>query len=269
MYANAAEKIKSRITERSGKMLTKRIIPCLDVRDGKVVKGIRFRNLRDMGDPPDMAEEYERQGADEVTFLDISATSEARDTMLRIVAETAERLFVPLTVGGGIRSKKDMRNALNAGADKVSVNSAAVADPALISECAEDFGRQCVVAAIDAKRSGGRWEVYTHGGTKRTNIDVIEWAGKAEDLGAGEILLTSMDTDGVKDGYDIPLTAAVSESVGVPVIASGGCGSAEHIYQVFSQTDAAAALAASVFHYNEFTVGHVKEYLRDRGVHIR
>ena len=250
-------------------MLTKRIIPCLDVKDGKVVKGVRFKDLKDMGDPPEMAAGYELQGADEVTFLDISASAEARNTMLRIVSETAERLFIPLTVGGGIRSKLDMRNALNAGADKVSVNSAAVAYPVLISECAEDFGRQCVVIAIDAKRCGNRWEVYTHGGSRCSGIDAIEWAKRAEDMGAGEILLTSMDADGVKNGYDIPLTAAVAEAVNIPVIASGGCGSAEHIYDVFSQTDAAAALAASIFHYNEFTVGGVKEYLRDRGIHIR
>ena len=251
------------------KMLTKRIIPCLDVKDGKVVKGVNFKNLRDVGSPPELAEAYEKQGADEVTFLDISASLESRGNMLNIVSETARRLFVPLTVGGGIRTFEDMRDALNAGADKVSVNSAAVNNPGMITECAERFGRQCVVVAIDAKRTENGWNVFTRGGTKRTELDAIEWAQRAEDLGAGEILLTSMDADGVKTGYDIPLTAAISEAVSIPVIASGGCGSVEHIYEVFTQTDAAAALAASIFHYNEYTVGDVKQYLKDRGVAVR
>jgi cyclase len=250
-------------------MLAKRIIPCLDVKDGKVVKGINFKGLRDVGYPPELAAEYERQGADEITFLDITASLEARDTMLKIVSETASSLFVPLTVGGGIRTAEDMRNALNAGADKVSVNSAAVANPDIISECASDFGSQCVVVAIDGKRVGDHWEVFTHGGTKPTGIDAVEWAQRAQDLGAGEILLTSMDADGVKTGYDIPLTAAVADAVDIPVIASGGCGSKEHIYEVFAQTGASAALAASIFHYNEYTVGQVKEYLRDMGVNVR
>ena len=250
-------------------MLAKRIIPCLDVKDGKVVKGINFKNLRDVGYPPDLAKEYEAQGADEVTFLDITASIESRKTMLDIVSETAKKLFVPLTVGGGIRTVDDMRNALNAGADKVSVNSAAVINPDMIGECAESFGSQCVIIAIDAKRNGDRWEVYTHGGTKGTGLDAIEWAQKVEDLGAGEILLTSMDADGVKTGYDIPLTAAVADAVNIPVIASGGCGSVEHIYEVFTQTNAAAALAASIFHYKEYTVGDVKQYLKDRGVVVR
>ena len=250
-------------------MLTKRIIPCLDVKDGKVVKGINFKGLKDVGYPPELAEAYEKQGADEITFLDISASLEARQTMLNIVSETAGRLFVPLTVGGGIRTKQDMRDALNAGADKVSVNSAAVNNPELLSECAESFGRQCVVCAIDAKKVDNHWEVFTHGGTKPTGIDAVEWAKKAEDLGAGEILLTSMDADGVKTGYDIPLTAAVSSEVSIPVIASGGCGSREHILDVFLQTDASAALAASIFHYGEYTVAEVKEYLRDNGIVVR
>lgn len=250
-------------------MLTKRIIPCLDVKNGKVVKGINFKGLKEVGNPPTMAVEYEKQGADEITFLDITASLETRQTMLDIVSETAKNLFVPLTVGGGIRSLNDMRDALNAGADKVSVNSAAVKDPSIISECAESFGRQCVVIAVDAKRVGDHWEVFTHGGTKSAGIDAIEWAKKAEDLGAGEILLTSMDTDGVKNGYDLDLTAAVADEVSIPVIASGGCGSVEHIYDVFSQTGASAALAASIFHYNEYTVGEVKQYLRDRGVEVR
>ena len=250
-------------------MLTKRIIPCLDVKDGKVVKGINFKGLRDVGYPPELATEYELQGADEITFLDISASLEARQTMLNIVSETAGKLFVPLTVGGGIRKVQDMRDALNAGADKVSVNSAAVSNPDIISECAESFGRQCVVVAIDGKRVGDHWEVFTHGGTKSAGIDAVEWAQRAEDLGAGEILLTSMDADGVKTGYDIPFTEAVVDAVSIPVIASGGCGSKEHIYDVFAQTGASAALAASIFHYNECTVGEVKEYLRDKGVNVR
>ncbi len=250
-------------------MLTKRIIPCLDVKNGKVVKGVNFKNLKDVGYPPELAAIYEKQGADEVTFLDITASLETRQTMLDIVSETAKQLFVPLTVGGGIRTFNDMRDALNAGADKVSVNSAAVNTPGMITECAERFGRQCVVVAIDAKREGDSWKVYTHGGTRRTDIDAVEWARKVEDLGAGEILLTSMDADGVKTGYDIPLTAAISDEVSIPVIASGGCGSVEHIYEVFTQTNAAAALAASIFHYNEYTVGDVKRYLKDRGVAVR
>lgn len=250
-------------------MLTKRIIPCLDVKDGKVVKGINFKGLRDVGNPPDMASAYEAQGADEITFLDISASLEARKTMLDIVSETAGKLFVPLTVGGGIRKVDDMRDALNAGADKVSVNSAAVSNPEMITECADSFGRQCVVVAIDGKRVGDHWEVFTHGGTKSAGIDAVEWAQRVQDLGAGEILLTSMDADGVKTGYDIELTAAVADAVSIPVIASGGCGSKEHIYEVFAHTGASAALAASIFHFNECTVGEVKEYLKDRGICVR
>lgn len=250
-------------------MLTKRIIPCLDVKDGKVVKGINFKGLRDVGNPPDMASAYEAQGADEITFLDISASLEARKTMLDMVSETAGKLFVPLTVGGGIRKVDDMRDALNAGADKVSVNSAAVSNPEMITECADSFGRQCVVVAIDGKRVGDHWEVFTHGGTKSAGIDAVEWAQRVQDLGAGEILLTSMDADGVKTGYDIELTAAVADAVSIPVIASGGCGSKEHIYEVFAHTGASAALAASIFHFNECTVGDVKEYLKDRGICVR
>ena len=250
-------------------MLAKRIIPCLDVKNGKVVKGINFENLRDIGSPSELAEEYERQGADEITFLDITASLESRQTMLDVVSETAKRLFVPLTVGGGIRTYSDMRDALNAGADKVSVNSAAVSNPEMITECSEGFGSQCVVVAIDAKRTGDGWKVATHGGTRLTDLDAVEWAQRVQDLGAGEILLTSMDADGVKTGYDIPLTAAVADAVSIPVIASGGCGSKEHIYEVFSQTNASAALAASIFHYREYTVGDVKQYLRDRGINVR
>jgi cyclase len=250
-------------------MLAKRIIPCLDVKDGITVKGIKFVDLQDVGQPPQMAAEYERQGADEIVFLDISASAEGRKTLMGVVEKTAERLFVPLTVGGGIRSKEDMRTALNAGADKVSVNTVAVQRPEVISECAQDFGSQCVVVAIDAKREGASWKVYTHGGRRRTEVDAVEWAGRVQDLGAGEILLTSMDADGTKDGYDIPLTSRVAEAVDIPVIASGGCGNASHIYEVLSQTKAEAALAASIFHFNELTVQQVKGYLRERGVAVR
>jgi cyclase len=250
-------------------MLTKRIIPCLDVKNGITVKGVNFVNLKDVGDPPEMAAAYEKQGADEIVFLDISATAEGRKTLMNVVERTAERLFVPLTVGGGIRNKGDMRTALNAGADKVSVNTIAVQKPEVISDGAGDFGRQCLVVAIDAKREGKSWKVYTHGGRNRTEIDAIEWAKQAEELGAGEILLTSMDADGTKDGYDIPLTAKVADAVKIPVIASGGCGNAQHIYEVLTQTGAEAALAASIFHYGELTVQQVKDYLLDKGVHVR
>jgi len=250
-------------------MLTKRIIPCLDVKNGITVKGVNFVNLKDVGDPPEMAAAYEKQGADEIVFLDISATADGRKTLMNVVERTAERLFIPLTVGGGIRNKGDMRTALNAGADKVSVNTIAVQRPEVISDGAEDFGRQCVVVAIDAKREGKSWKVYTHGGRNRTDIDAIEWAKQAEELGAGEILLTSMDADGTKDGYDIPLTAKVADAVKIPVIASGGCGNAQHIYEVLAQTGAEAALAASIFHYGELTVKQVKDYLMDKGVNVR
>ncbi|HPT73511.1 MAG TPA: imidazole glycerol phosphate synthase subunit HisF, partial [Methanomassiliicoccaceae archaeon] len=225
-------------------MLTKRIIPCLDVTDGRVVKGVKFENLEGVGYPPDLARRYEEQGADEVVFLDITASSDARRTLLESVERTAEKLFVPLTVGGGIRSVDDMRSALKAGADKVSINSAAVASPELIGDCAREFGKQCVVVAIDAKKEGDRWIVYTHGGRRRTELDAVAWAAEAEDRGAGEILLTSMDADGTTNGYDIGLTAAVADAVDIPVIASGGCGGPEHMYEVFEQTGASAALAA-------------------------
>lgn len=249
--------------------LTKRIIPCLDVKDGQVVKGIKFLDLKDVGYPPEMAEEYERQGADELVFLDISASAEGRRTLLGIVEETAKRLFVPLTVGGGIREKDDMRSALNAGADKVSMNTVAVQRPDLIGECAKDFGSQCVVVAIDAKRHAGGWTVYTHGGRRDAGLDMLKWARQVEDLGAGEILLTSMDADGTKDGYDIPMTRAVAEAVDIPVIASGGCGSPRHMLDVLKQTKAEAALAASIFHYGQWTVRDVKTYLRENGVEVR
>jgi cyclase len=250
-------------------MLTKRIIPCLDVTEGRVVKGVKFQNLEGVGYPPELAKAYEEQGADEIVFLDITATSDARKTLLEVVEKTAEGLFVPLTVGGGIRSKEDMRLALNAGADKVSVNTAAVHDPSLITSCAKDFGSQCVVVAIDAKHEGRGWKVYTHGGRQRTELDAVDWAYEAEDRGAGEVLLTSMDADGTTNGYDLKLTQLVADSVNIPVIASGGCGNPEHIYQVFEQTNASAALAASIFHYGTYTVGDVKRYLQDRGVVVR
>lgn len=250
-------------------LLAKRIIPCLDVTEEGVVKGVKFQNLRGVGYPPDMAAEYERQGADEIVFLDISASVKGRKTLLDVVRKTAEKVFVPLTVGGGIRSRDDMRDALLAGADKVSINTVAVENPETITLCAEDFGRQCVVVAIDAKREKDSWLVYTHGGRRRTSLDAIDWAIKAEELGAGEILLTSMDADGTQNGYDIELTAAVSKAVSIPVIASGGCGTLDHIYEVFSQTDADAALAASIFHYGIYTVQDVKEYLRERGILVR
>lgn len=237
--------------------------------EGQVVKGVKFQNLTGIGYPPDMAQAYEKQGADEIVFLDITASLNARKTLLDVVERTAERMFVPLTVGGGIRSRDDMRTALNAGADKVSVNTSAVLTPEMITECARDFGRQCVVVAIDAKREGDTWKVYTHGGHKRTDLDAVEWAAEVEGRGAGEILLTSMDADGTTNGYDLGLTAAVADAVKIPVIASGGCGELEHIYDVFTQTGASAALAASIFHYGTFTVGQVKDYLRDKGVAVR
>ncbi len=237
--------------------------------DGKVVKGVKFENLEGIGYPPELAQAYEKQGADEIVFLDITASVDARKTLLESVERTAEKLFVPLTVGGGIRSVEDMRTALKAGADKVSVNSAAIASPELIGECAREFGKQCVVVAIDAKREGDKWMVHTHGGRRRTELDAVSWAGEAEDRGAGELLLTSMDADGTAEGYDIELTAAVADAVSIPVIASGGCGGPEHMYEVFQQTGASAALAASIFHYGTWTVAQVKEYLRDRGVVVR
>jgi cyclase len=234
-----------------------------------VVKGIKFLDLQDVGEPPAMAVDYERQGADEIVFLDISASAEGRKTMMHVVERTAESLFVPLTVGGGIRSREDMRQALNAGADKVSVNTIAVQHPRVISECAEDFGSQCVVVAIDAKRDGESWRVYTHGGRRPTELDAVKWAVTAQELGAGEILLTSMDADGTKQGYDIDLTSQVAEAVTIPVIASGGCGNVQHIVEVLQMTKAEAALAASIFHYGQLSVSEVKAQLREKGVRVR
>jgi cyclase len=242
----------------------------LDVHNGRVVKGVNFLNLRDSGDPVELATFYSDAGADEIVFLDITATSDARDTVADIVERTAERVFVPLCVGGGIRSTDDFQRLLRAGADKIAVNSAAVKEPELISRAAEKFGRQCVVTAIDAKSIGeNRWEVYLAGGRIPTGIDLIEWVTKAEELGAGEILLTSMDADGTKSGYDLPQLKAVRQAVKIPVIASGGCGNLEHFYEVFAETDCDAALAASLFHFEELSISEVKGYLKTRGLAIR
>jgi cyclase len=250
-------------------MLAKRIIPCLDVKDGRVVKGINFVNLRDAGDPVEQARIYDREGADELVFLDISATPEGRRTTAEMVRRVADQVFLPLTVGGGIRTVTDIRNILLAGADKVSVNSAAVARPELISEGAERFGSQCIVLAIDARRRDGGWEVYTHGGRVSTEIDAVEWARRGVALGAGEILLTSMDADGTLAGYDLELTRAIADTVNVPIIASGGAGTLEHFAAVLTEADADAALAASLFHDKQITVGEVKRYLMQLGLPIR
>ena len=251
-------------------MLAKRIIPCLDVRDGRVVKGVNFVNIRDAGDPVELARFYSDQGADEIVFLDITATSDGRATVADVVERTAEQVFVPLTVGGGIRTLEDFRQLLRAGADKISVNSAAVKDPGLISRAAERFGSQCVVLAIDARRRPeGSYEVVVAGGRTPTGLDAVEWARRGEALGAGEILLTSMDADGPKAGFDLEMTRAVTQAVSIPVIASGGCGSLEHFAQVFAETDCDAALAASLFHFGELTVPQVKEYLRKRKIPVR
>lgn len=251
-------------------MLAKRIIPCLDVRDGRVVKGVNFVNIRDAGDPVELARFYSDQGADEIVFLDITATSDGRATVADVVERTAEQVFVPLTVGGGIRTLEDFRQLLRAGADKISVNSAAVKDPGLISRAAERFGSQCVVLAIDARRRPeGSYEVVVAGGRTPTGLDAVEWARRGEALGAGEILLTSMDADGTKAGFDLEMTRAVTQAVSIPVIASGGCGSLEHFAQVFAETDCDAALAASLFHFGELTEPQVKEYLRKRKIPVR
>ena len=251
-------------------MLTKRIIPCLDVKEGRVVKGTNFVGLRDAGDPVERAAAYDAEGADELVFLDITATFEERKAMLDVIRKTAGQVFMPLTVGGGISSVEDIRNALLAGADKTSLNSAAVKNPQLIADGARMFGSQCIVLAIDARRVGeNKWEVYVAGGRKPTGIDAVEWAKQGVALGAGEILLTSMDADGTKNGYDIPLTKAISSVVNVPVIASGGAGKLEDFYEVLTEGGADAVLAASVFHYKTFTIKQVKEYLRSRGIEVR
>ena len=251
-------------------MLTKRIIPCLDVKEGRVVKGTNFVGLRDAGDPVERAAAYDMEGADELVFLDITATFEERKAMLDVIRKTAGQVFMPLTVGGGISSVEDIRNALLAGADKTSLNSAAVKNPQLIAAGARMFGSQCIVLAIDARRVGeNKWEVYVAGGRKPTGIDAVEWAKQGVALGAGEILLTSMDADGTKNGYDIALTKAISSVVNVPVIASGGAGKLEDFYEVLTEGGADAVLAASVFHYKTFTIKEVKEYLRSRGIEVR
>jgi imidazole glycerol-phosphate synthase subunit HisF len=250
-------------------MLAKRIIPCLDVKDGRVVKGVNFIGLKDAGDPAEIAKRYDLEGADEVCFLDITASHEERKILLDVVERTAEQVFIPLTVGGGIRTLEDIRALLKAGADKVSINTAAVGDPAFVKKAAARFGSQCIVVAVDAKRSGRGWEIYTHGGRKATEIDAIAWAKRMEECGAGEILLTSMDRDGTKEGYDLELTRSISDAVQIPVIASGGAGTLEHLYQGFVEGRADAVLAASIFHYREFSIRQAKEYLRSRGVPVR
>lgn len=251
-------------------MFTKRIIPCLDVNKGRVVKGVNFVDLKDAGDPVEIAKAYDAAGADELVFLDITASCEARDTVADMVRAVAASVFIPFTVGGGIRTVEDFRRLLREGADKISVNSAAIDRPELITEAADKFGSQCVVVAIDAKRrADGGWNIYKHGGRLDTGIDAVQWAKRAEALGAGEILLTSMDCDGTKAGYDIELTRAVSDAVSVPVIASGGAGTLEHFYSALSEGGADAALAASLFHYKELEIGQVKEYLSERGISVR
>ncbi|WP_457635322.1 imidazole glycerol phosphate synthase subunit HisF [Persephonella sp.] len=251
-------------------MLAKRIIPCLDVNKGRVVKGVNFVNLVDAGDPVEAAKAYDEAGADELVFLDITASAEDREIILDVVKETAETVFMPLTVGGGVRTLEDIRKLLESGADKVSINTAAVKDPSLVESAAVRFGSSTIVVAIDAKRIGeSKWEVYIHGGRTPTGIDAVEWAKAVEDLGAGEILLTSMDRDGTKNGYDIPLTKAVSEAVSIPVIASGGAGNKHHFYQAFAEGKADAALAASLFHFKQLTIAEVKEFLKEKGIPVR
>jgi cyclase len=264
-------------------VLAKRIIPCLDVTGGRVVKGTRFVDLRDAGDPVEVAARYDEEGADELTFLDITASSDERNILIDVVRRTAEQVFMPLTVGGGVRTLEDVRALLSAGADKVSINTAAVRDVTLVERASKRFGSQCIVVAVDAKRvpgsppsdfesfgtRSGRWEVHTHGGRRATQIDAVEWTRRVEERGAGEILLTSMDRDGTKDGYDVELTRAVAEAVHIPVIASGGAGTLEHLAEVLTVGKADAALAASVFHYRRFTIRQAKEFLRERGIPVR
>ncbi len=251
-------------------MLAKRIIPCLDVKGGRVVKGVRFVEFRDAGDPVEVARTYSEEGADEITFLDITASHEGRDTMVDVVGRTASEVFVPLTVGGGVRSVDDVRRLLLAGADKVSINTAAVQRPELVREAARAFGSQCIVVAIDARRrEGGGWEVYTHGGRRPTGLDAVEWARTVERYGAGEILLTSMDRDGTRDGYDLDLTRSVARAVGIPVIASGGAGTLHHLYEGLVEGEADAVLCASIFHYGHYSIAEAKRYLSERGIVVR
>ena len=249
--------------------LAKRIIPCLDVTAGRVVKGVNFVQLRDAGDPVEIAKRYDEQGADELAFLDITASSDERDLMVQVIERVAAQVFIPLTVGGGVRRVEDVRRLLNAGADKVSINTAAVQNPGLIEESAGRYGAQCIVVAIDAKRSGGSWEVFTHGGRRPTGLDAVAWARRMQELGAGEILLTSMDRDGTRDGFDLELTRAVADALDVPVIASGGAGGLAHLADGVLLGRADAVLAASIFHFGEFTVRQAKEYMRGRGIEVR
>ncbi|MCY3826350.1 MAG: imidazole glycerol phosphate synthase subunit HisF [Candidatus Dadabacteria bacterium] len=251
-------------------MVSKRIIPCLDVKDGRVVKGVRFVNLRDAGDPVEVAKKYSDEGADEITFLDITASHEKRKTMIDVVERTASEVFVPLTVGGGLRTVKDVRELLLAGADKVTINTAAITDPDFVRRASDRFGSQCIVVAIDARRrEGGGWEVFTHGGRNPTGIDAVGWAAKMEDFGAGEILLTSMDRDGTEDGYDLELTRTISETVGIPVIASGGAGRLEHLVEAVEAGRADAVLCASIFHYGKYSINEAKQFLSEKGVLVR
>ena len=254
--------------------LAKRIIPCLDVDNGRVVKGVKFENIRDAGDPVEIARRYNEQGADEITFLDITASHQERDTTLHTVERMASEVFIPLTVGGGVRTVSDIRNLLNAGADKVSINTAAVFHPEFVGEAADRFGSQCIVVAIDAKRVSspgepGRWEIFTHGGRKPTGLDAVQWARKMQELGAGEILLTSMDQDGVKSGYDLGVTRAISDALHIPVIASGGVGNLQHLADGVIEGGADAVLAASIFHFGEYSVGEAKAYMAARGIEMR
>jgi len=254
--------------------LAKRIIPCLDVDNGRVVKGVNFINIRDAGDPVEIAERYNREGADEITFLDITATSDNRDTMVHVVKDIASKVFIPLTVGGGIRELNDIRTMLNAGADKVSINSAAVFNPELIKEATDYFGSQCIVVSIDAKKVSAegevdKWEIFTHGGRKETGIDAVEWAKKMEAYGAGELLVTSMDRDGTKIGFNIPLTKAIVDAVNIPVIASGGVGNLQHMADGVLKAGADAVLAASIFHFSEYTIGEAKQYMASQGIEMR
>jgi len=249
--------------------LAKRIIPCLDVDRGRVVKGINFVGLRDAGDPVEIARRYNEQGADELTFLDITASSDQRDLILPVVESVAAQVFIPLTVGGGVRKVEDVRRLLNAGADKVSINTAAVQNPQLVADASGRYGAQCIVVAIDAKRSGAGWEVFTHGGRRQTGLDAVDWARRMQELGAGEILLTSMDRDGTRAGFDLALTRAVSDAVGIPVIASGGVGALQHLAEGVLEGRADAVLAASIFHFGEFTVREAKEFMAGRGIEVR
>ena len=250
-------------------MLARRVIPCLDVDCGRVVKGVRFQEIRDAGDPVAAARHYDAAGADELTFLDISASHEGRATMVSVVEEIAAQVFIPLTVGGGVRTVADIRRLLNAGADKVSINSAAVERPDFIKEAADHFGAQCLVVAVDAKAVDGHWQVFTHGGRRATGLDAVEWAGRMAAFGAGEILLTSMDRDGTRDGFDLPLTRAVADAVSVPVIASGGVGTLAHLADGVLEGHADAVLAASIFHFGEFSIGEAKRYMAGRGIEVR